>query len=144
MFKFSLPSAFEHRRSGGLSGIVRHTVTLIAVLSAGVAVMGAQTDSHSQTSLNLKAPAMLSSSDAVFSSSAATSATSDAGTPVNEASVVAMTPNFAELMQYGGGSASATAGHATAGTTRMRMGRASGSSLAALASLSQLGTRGTI
>ena len=99
MFKFTQPYAFGHRRSGGLSGMARRTVTLMAVLGAGVAVMGAQTDSHPQTSLNLQVPAALSSSDAGFSSSA----TPDAGTPVNEASVVPMTPNFAEMMQYGGG-----------------------------------------
>jgi hypothetical protein len=103
MFKFIHPYAFGHRRSGSLSGIARRTVTLMAVLGAGVAVMGAQTDSHPQASLNLKVPAMLSSSDAAFSSSATSSATADAGTPVNEASVVPMTPNFAEMMQYGGG-----------------------------------------
>lgn len=99
MFKLTHPYAFEHRRSGGLSGIARRTVTLMAVLGAGVAVMGAQTDSHPKASLNLRVPAALSSSDAVFSSSA----TENAGTPVNEASVVPMTPNFAEMMQYGGG-----------------------------------------
>ncbi|HEY5214797.1 MAG TPA: hypothetical protein VIJ38_17425 [Acidobacteriaceae bacterium] len=99
MFKLTHPSAFEHRRSGGLSGIARRTVTLMAVLGAGVAVMGAQSDSHPQTSLNLQVPATLSSSDAGFSSSAS----SDAVAPVNEASVVPTTPNFAEMMQYGGG-----------------------------------------
>jgi len=69
MFKFIHPYAFGHRRSGSLSGIARRTVTLMAVLGAGVAVMGAQTDSHPQASLSLQVPAMLSSSDAAFSSS---------------------------------------------------------------------------
>ncbi len=58
MFKFIHPYAFGHRRSGSLSGIARRTVTLMAVLGAGVAVMGAQTDSHPQASLSLQVPAM--------------------------------------------------------------------------------------
>jgi len=99
MFKLTYPYAFGQRRSCSLAGIARHTVTLMAVLGAGVAVMGAQSDSLPQTSLNLKIPATLSSSDAGFSSSAS----SDAVAPVNEASVVPTTPNFAEMMQYGGG-----------------------------------------
>ena len=99
MFKFTHAYDFERRRTGGFSGIAHRAVTLMAVLGAGVAVMGAQTSIQPQSPLNLHVSAMNSSSEGLVSSSA----TADAGTPVNEASVVPMTPNFAEMMQYGGG-----------------------------------------
>jgi hypothetical protein len=101
MFKYTSPSDFK-RRSGRFSGVACSTVALMAVLGGGVAVMGAQTGTvaqQPQPSLNLQVPAMHLSSDALFSSSA----DEDAGVPAMEASVVPTTPNFAEMMQYGGG-----------------------------------------
>ena len=63
---------------------------IAAVFSAGVAVMSAQ---------SLQVPALDTSSDVLFSSST----TEQVATPVTEASIVPTTPNFAEMMQYGGG-----------------------------------------
>jgi hypothetical protein len=88
MFKFPHPFVFERSRYGRFSSVARRTVTLLAVLGAGVAVMGAQT--------NESTPAE-HASDAIFSSSTAQQA------PSMDASVVATAPNFAEMMQYGGG-----------------------------------------
>ncbi len=99
MFKFTHTYDLERRRSGGISGIARRTVALMAVFGAGVAVMGAQTSSQQPSSLNFQVSAMNASSAGLFSSSA----TEDVGTPATEASVVPTTPNFAEMMQYGGG-----------------------------------------
>jgi hypothetical protein len=96
MFKFTHPSDFERRRSSGFSGMAACTVALIAFVGAGVSVMGAQTSTPPSTSASVQAS---TSSDALFSSSA----TEEPGVPVTEASVVPMTPNFAEMMQYGGG-----------------------------------------
>jgi hypothetical protein len=75
---------------------------IAAVLGAGVAVMGAQAPQSAvpaQSSLNLQAPAVSTSSDALSSSSS----DENAATPATEASVTPMAPNFAEMMQYGGG-----------------------------------------
>jgi hypothetical protein len=105
MFKFPRPSEIERSRYGRFSGVAYRTVTLMAVLGAGIAVMGAQTaptSADSGTSVSQNAGANdavfpVKQSDALFSSSVTEES------PSMDASVVATTPNFAEMMQYGGG-----------------------------------------
>jgi hypothetical protein len=77
----------------------RGAMALTAILGAGVAVMGAQTLAKTSvpTEMNFQAPVISTSGDALFSSSA-----TDNAAPVTEASIAPMTPNFAEMMQYGG------------------------------------------
>lgn len=114
MFKFTSSSAIERCLSGRRFGSVPRTVALMAIFGAGAAVMGAQTNlpasgrtgtvaqpsgKHMEPALNVQVPLTGTSSDALFSSSA----TEEATLPVTEASVVPATPNFAEMMQYGGG-----------------------------------------
>ena len=112
MFKFPRSSEFERSRYGRFSGVAIRTVTLLAVFGAGVAVMGAQAGAQTSSPAADDSTAVVSqgtdslfpvkASDALFSSSAEQqdSAQQD---PAMEASVVATTPNFAEMMQYGGG-----------------------------------------
>jgi hypothetical protein len=95
MFKFPRPSDVERSRYGRYSGVATRTVTLLAVLVAGVAGLGAQTSMPATGDGAALFPAK--ASDALFSSSA------EQQDPALEASVVATTPNFAEMMQYGGG-----------------------------------------
>jgi len=87
----------------------RNTVALLAIFGAGVVTMGAQTGSQSvpaaqpastqaQPAAAVTVPAIDTSSDSLFSSSAA----GDDASPVTEASVHPTVVNFAE-MQYGGG-----------------------------------------
>jgi hypothetical protein len=75
---------------------------LSAFLGASVALMGAQTTRQSDVSAPsqsaIQTPALDTSRDSMFSSSA----DPDGPTAVNEASVHAVGPNFAEMMQYGG------------------------------------------
>jgi hypothetical protein len=107
MFKFNQSSDFERSRFRGVFCGARSAVTLLALLGAGVAVMGAQINSNaSDTTLPVAQHAVVqatpfaaSQNDALFS----TSASQNADEPVNEASLVPSTPNFAEMMQYGGG-----------------------------------------
>ena len=112
MFKFTSFSDAERCLSGRRSGSVPRAVALLAVFGAGAAVMVAQTNLSAsgktgtvalqsaadvRTSSNFDVTGKLS--DALFSSSATVEATPQ----VMEASVVPTTPNFAEMMQYGGG-----------------------------------------
>jgi hypothetical protein len=105
MFEFPRPSNFERSRYGRFSGVARRTVTMMAVLGAGVAVMGAQSSAPSspgaavvsQAGAGSESLSPVKASDAVFSSSAAEEV------PAIEASVTPMTPNFAAMVQYGGG-----------------------------------------
>jgi hypothetical protein len=88
MFKVTLPPK-----------VFRGAMALTAILGAGVAVMGAQTmaQTSSTAQTNFQAPAINTSNDALFSSSATENVE-----PITEASVTPVTPNFAEMMQYGG------------------------------------------
>jgi hypothetical protein len=108
MFKFNRSSGLECRRCSSVFGVAQRTITVLAVLGAGVAVMGAQTSTRAssqtgivaqqpsaQPSLNFQIPA----NDALFSSSA----NENADVPTIEASVMPTTPGFAKIMQYGRG-----------------------------------------
>jgi hypothetical protein len=81
--------------------IARGAVALTAIFGAAAA-LSAQTTiqptTQSAAQVNFQVPALDTSKDALFSSSA----TENADAPVAEASLVPMTPNFAEMMQYGG------------------------------------------
>jgi hypothetical protein len=82
--------------------IFRSAVAL-AILFGAAAVLSAQTTAQPASTVPaaqviLQVPALDTSKDALFSSSA----TENADAPVAEASLVPMTPNFAEMMQYGG------------------------------------------
>jgi hypothetical protein len=100
-------SDFERSLSRRLCSGARSAVTLLAVLGAGVAVMGAQTNAAvSDQAETVAQPFSFPVQSAttlqggpLFSSSAS----QETGDPVTEASVVPTTPNFAEMMQYGGG-----------------------------------------
>jgi hypothetical protein len=72
---------------------------LLVCVGAGVSVMGAQTSTPPTSASSFQTPATSTGSGDLFSSSA----TEEASVPVTEASVVRVTPNFAEMMQYGGG-----------------------------------------
>ena len=84
------------------SNVVRRTLMLSAFLGASVALMGAQaatpTDVPAQPQLTSQTPAIDTSHNSLFSSSADT----DVPAATTEASVHAVGPNFAEMMQYGG------------------------------------------
>jgi hypothetical protein len=110
MFKFNRSSDLDHRQCSSFSGVAQRMITLVAILGAGVAVMGAQTSTpassqigtvaqqpsaQAQPSLNFQIPV----SDALFSSSA----DENAGAPTLEASVTPIMPDFAKMMQYGRG-----------------------------------------
>jgi hypothetical protein len=104
MFKVSSHSKFERGLYGRFSGVAYRVVTMMAVLGAGVAVMGAQSTTPSIDAAVVSQAGTASdslfpvkSSDALFSSSAAQDV------PSVEASLVTTTPNFAEMFQYGGG-----------------------------------------
>jgi hypothetical protein len=108
MFKFNRSSDLEHRQCRSLSSVARRTITLLAVLGAGVAVMGAQTNTpaSSQTGTAAQQPSVqvhpsfqIPANDALFSSSA----NENADAPTIEASVIPTTPDFAKMMQYGSG-----------------------------------------
>jgi hypothetical protein len=95
MFMFNRPIAFS-----------RNTIALMAILGAGVVSMGAQTapaaqpaSASAQQPVAFTVPAIDTSGDSLFSSSA----TEDDTTPVTEASLHPAVVNFAEAMQYGGG-----------------------------------------
>jgi hypothetical protein len=94
MFKFSRSTVFTC-----------NAVAVLAMLGAGVTAMGAQTSAvqpssaPAQAALDLRLPALDTSSASLFSSSA----DEDAAVPVTEASVHPTVMNFAEAMQYGGG-----------------------------------------
>jgi hypothetical protein len=81
---------------------VRRTFLLSAFLGAGVTLMGAQvatpTEAQVPPQAVMQTPVIDTTHDSLFSSSA----DSDALAAVNEASVHAVGPNFAEMMQYGG------------------------------------------
>lgn len=99
---FKLSSLSERRRSSHIAGQACRTLALIAVLGTGVAVMGAQTNASSIGSskqLFTSTTSSVGSSDALYSSSASEGTES----LTTEASIVPTTPNFAEMMQYGGG-----------------------------------------
>ncbi len=95
MFMFTHPSDFESRRSSRMSGLAFGVIALATLVGAGTALQAQATQKPS----TLQTPAISTSDDALFSSSAA----EDAPATTTEASVVPMTPKFAELMQYGGG-----------------------------------------
>jgi hypothetical protein len=99
MYKFTQSSNFERRRSGGFYGTVALAAALLVCVGAGVSVMGAQTSTPPTSASSFQTPATSTGSGDLFSSSA----TEEASVPVTEASVVRVTPNFAEMMQYGGG-----------------------------------------
>jgi len=82
--------------------IFRSAIALTTVFGA-TAILSAQTTAQPTSTVPAaqvisQVPALDTSKDAVFSSSA----TENADSPVAEASLVPMTPNFAEMMQYGG------------------------------------------
>jgi hypothetical protein len=84
----------------------RNAIALMAIFGAGVLSMGAQTapaaqpaSAQVQPPAALAVPAINTSSDLLFSSSAA----GEDATPVTEASLNPTVVNFAEAMQYGGG-----------------------------------------
>jgi len=85
--------------------LVRNVVALMAISGAGVTAMCAQTPAaqptaaQAQPSIDLHVPAVDTSSDRLFSSSA----DEDAATPVAVASLHPTVANFGEAMQYGGG-----------------------------------------
>jgi len=87
------------------TALTRNLVVLMAIPGAGVAFMGAQTPAVQPTAtqtpstLDLRVPAINTSSDSLFSSSA----DEDAAAPVAVASLHPTVANFAEAMQYGGG-----------------------------------------
>jgi hypothetical protein len=104
MFMFPRPFSFERSRAGRFACVARRTVTMMVVLGAGVAVMGAQTSAPAASAAVVSSADDTSASlfpvkasDGLFSSSA------EQQDPTMDASVVATTPNFAEMMQYGGG-----------------------------------------
>ena len=113
MYRYVGSSDLERRRFGGASVVLRHTVVLASLLGAGVAAMGAQTNSQAagktgtvapqpgpaaKTSLNLQLP----TSEAMVSSSAAEG--NDAlVNQINEAKVEPSAPNFAAMMHEGAG-----------------------------------------
>lgn len=84
---------------------VRNVVALVAISGAGISAMCAQTPAAQPTtvqarpSLDLRVPALDTSSDRLFSSSA----DEDAAAPVAVASLHPTVVNFGEAMQYGGG-----------------------------------------
>jgi hypothetical protein len=87
MFKVTLPTR-----------VFRGAIALTAIFGASIAVMGAQTVSTVKpATASFEAPVIDTSSDLLFSSS-----TTENAEPVTEASLAPATPNFAELMQYGG------------------------------------------
>jgi hypothetical protein len=87
MFKVTLPTR-----------VFRGAIALTAIFGASVAVMGAQTISTVKpAAISFETPVIDTSSNLLFSSS-----TTENAEPVAEASLAPMTPNFAELMQYGG------------------------------------------
>ena len=85
--------------------LVRNVVALMAISGAGVTAMCAQTPAaqptaaQAQPSIDLHVPAVDTSSDRLFSSSA----DEDAAAPVAVASLHPTVANFGEAMQYGGG-----------------------------------------
>ena len=108
MQKLIRTSENGRRRTGGLYVLAPRTATLVAVLGAGVAVMGAQTNSAAalygasqrgtaqiQPSMDIQFPAK----DSLFSTSASEQ-TDDA--PAADASVVPAVPNFEKMMGYAG------------------------------------------
>jgi len=85
--------------------ILRNAVALSAVFGAAAVLSAQSTIQTSQApstipaaEVSLQVPALDTSKDVLFSSSA----TENADAPVAEASLAPMTPNFAEMMQYGG------------------------------------------
>jgi hypothetical protein len=82
--------------------LARNVVALIAMAGSGVALMGAQAPAaqNASTTLDLRLPAIDTSSSPLFSSSASSSSEEDA---VSVASLHPTVVNFAEAMQYGGG-----------------------------------------
>jgi hypothetical protein len=109
MFKFTSFVDAERCLSGGRFGSFPRAVALLAVVGGGGVLMTAQTKpaSSSQIGAAARAQSSLSSDvamdgrlgEALFSSSAA----EQAAPMVSEAFVVPTSPNFAEMMQYGGG-----------------------------------------
>jgi hypothetical protein len=80
--------------------LARNVVALIAMSGAGVAMMGAQApaaQSQTTSTVDLRVPAMDTSSLSLFSSS------SDEEAPATVASLHPTVPNLGEAMQYGGG-----------------------------------------
>ncbi len=82
--------------------ILRSAFVLTALFSA-TSILNAQTTTQTSSTVpaaqvSFQVPAMDTSKDALFSSSA----TENQDAPVVEASLVPTTPNFAEMMQYGG------------------------------------------
>lgn len=112
MFKFTSSSDAERSLSGRRSLSVSRAVALLAFFGAGAAVMVAQT--NLSTSVQTGTVAQQFSTDVLPSSNSdlagkfrealfSSSTTEEATPQVMDASVVHTTPNFAEMMQYGGG-----------------------------------------
>jgi hypothetical protein len=85
--------------------LARNVVALMAISGVSVAVMGAQAPAtqpaatQAQPSIDLRVPAIDTTGDQLFSSSA----DQDAAAPVAVASLHPTVANFGEAMQYGGG-----------------------------------------
>jgi hypothetical protein len=94
MFKFNSTSV-----------LARNFLALVAISGVGITVMSAQApavqpaSTQAQPSVDLRVPALDTSNDRLFSSSA----DEDAATPVAVASLHPTVANFGEEMQYGGG-----------------------------------------
>lgn len=110
MHRITITSYLERNTQRNLSSITLRAIALIAVLSGGVAVMGAQTTAQASSTAGVVAQqpntqeqpsqnTTASSSNSLFS----TSANEETDALVTEASVTPATPDFSKMMQYGAG-----------------------------------------